>query len=137
MNLIKVGAKLCRKVDLEGQSWECLFYIVWTEAQNMNPEHVCNYKKGQKLSSWDTIVSIGYALQNLGRSSRSSGNFLPTVLWILWIRTSSEFWLFSQSVFAYSMVGKYAISDADTKGLVCPKIKILSLITHPHVVPNP
>ncbi len=38
---------------------------------------------------------------------------------------------------AFEQIGWINDSDSLIKGLVHPKMKIMSLITHPHVIPNP
>jgi len=54
-------------------------------------------------------VSTECTLQDLGGSSRSSGDFSPTVFQILCIRT---YYSVGVLFFAYYIVGKYSILNA-------------------------
>ncbi len=84
----------------------CSMYIIRTYfiMSSLWPTSV-SYRESSPVALWDSIVSDGYALQNLaGSSSNSSGYVLVTILWILWIRTYYSLKYYFSPIVAYSHI---------------------------------
>lgn len=86
--------------------------------------HSAIFECKSPIALWDSAVSIGSILQNLGISNRSSRYFTLTVLWILRIW---KYYALSVLLFTYYIVG---YSDTVREPCCNGKIKDACFLTH-------